>query len=74
MRFLSNTYDPRKPNAQLYLTYSLHAQDCGPEAMEQEWQHHLEWIDSNQIHRPKATDRWTVEELEAQDMVGIYSR
>ena len=38
-----------------------------------EWQNHLEWIAKNQIGRPMATDKYTVEELEKMGMVGIYA-
>lgn len=72
-RFLSNIYDPRLPNARMYLTYSFHAHDNGKAGMDREWQAHLDWVNKNIIGPPKATDYYTQEELEAEKMVGIYA-
>ena len=72
-RFLSNTYDPRLPDAKMYLTYSFNAQMNGKTAMEAEWQHRLDWVNENIIDWPKATKKYTQEELEANDLVGIYA-
>lgn len=73
-RFLSNIYDHRKPDAEGKHTYSHHAMFCGLETMKWEWRHHLEWIDRNVIGRPKATEKYTVEELEKMGMIGIYAK
>lgn len=72
-RFLSNIYDPRLPNARMYLTFSYQAQQSGEAAMDIEWQHHLDWINENIIDRPKATKKYTQEQLEAENLVGIYA-
>lgn len=73
-RFLSNISDHRRPNAQHIHTYSFHAMDCGPEAMKEEWQCHLEWINQNQIGRPQANEKYSVEEFEKMGMIGIYAK
>lgn len=72
-RHLSNIFDHRKPNAEMYLTYSHHAYANGPSAMKMEWQRHLDWIKANIIGPPKATDHYTVEQLEAMNMIGLYA-
>lgn len=67
-RHLSNIYDHRKLDARMY-----HTQMAGPEAMGQDWLQHLEWIRRNIIDRPKATETYTAEQLEAMGMIGIYA-
>ena len=74
MKFLSNTYDPNRPDAERHFAYSTHAVINGPEAMRLEWEQHLKWINKNVIGRPKATDYYTVKELEEMGMVGIYKK
>jgi len=73
MKFLSNIYDPSKEDAPQYHTYSFHAHMNGQEAMKQEWERHLEWVNSNIVGPPQGTDYYNVEELEARGIVGIYS-
>lgn len=60
MRHLSNIYDHRKPDAR----------NTTPE---EAWRQHLEWINRNVIGRPQATETYTVEQLEAMGMIGIYA-
>jgi len=71
-RFLSNIYDPRKPDAERYMCYSHHAQSNGPGATREEWQHHMDWINKNIIGPPKPTQWYTESDLMDQSMVGIY--
>lgn len=73
-RFLTNTFDPTKPNAKMYHTYSIHAMQNGKTACDMEWQHHLDYINSHVIGPPSASDTYTVEELEAENMIGIYAK
>lgn len=72
MRHLSNIYDPRRPDAIAYLplTYEESIEVGG---RERAWKRHLDWIAANVVDRPKATDYYTVEELESMHMVGIYA-
>jgi len=72
-KFLSNIYDPKKPHAQEYLSYSHYAMVNGQRAKDREWSYHCKWIDENIIGSPKATATYTRSELEAQGMVGIYA-
>ncbi len=72
-RFLTNMYDPRKPKARMYHTYSFHTWDSGKEAMDTEWQHHLDYVARNVICPPKATEKYTQKQLEDMNMVGIYA-
>jgi len=73
-RFLSNINDPRKPNARRYFHGSYNAfMDKSGHSAADEWRHHMEWVNANVIDRPKATDTYTVEQLEAMNMVGIYA-
>lgn len=71
-RFLTNTYNPYLPNAEMYLVYSFHAMDCGKVGCDREWQHHLEYIESHIMGRPKATEKYTRQQLADEGMVGIY--
>lgn len=71
-RFLSNTYDPTRPHAEAMHCYSFHAYN-DINSRRHEWQMHLNWINANIITRPKATATYTVEQLEAMGMVGLYA-
>lgn len=71
-RFLTNTFDPCHESAKMYLCYSYHAWMAGQRAMESEWQHHLNYIATHTVGRPKTTDTYTQKQLEDMDMVGIY--
>lgn len=71
-RFLSNIHDPKDPNARMYFTLSVEA-SLGIRRADFEWQNHLDWIAKNSIGKPKATDAYSVEDLEKMGMVGIYS-
>lgn len=66
MKFLSNIHNPDDEYASAYVTRSFH------ETQEEAWQHHIEWLKGKVITRPKATDKYTIEELEAMGMVGVY--
>lgn len=72
-RFLSNTYDPRRPEVKQYLRLSYHDW-LDPQGHDRAWKRHMEWIDAGVIGRPEATDTYTVEQLEAMGMVGIYAK
>lgn len=72
--FLGNVHDPNAPNAQMYFTYSFHAWDCGPDAMRWEWEQHLRYLNENNIGPPKATEKYTVRQLEEMGLVGVYAK
>lgn len=72
-KFLSNITNPNRPGAEHLHCYSFEDIQNGPEAMHEAWLNHLRWINSNVIGPPKATDYYSVEELEAMGMVGIYA-
>lgn len=66
MRWLTNIHDPSKPDAYLHI-YVEDGQTI-QQAID-DWEIYL----SNKIiGRPKASDAYTVEQLEAMDMVGVY--
>jgi len=67
MKFLSNTYDPKRKDAKMHVVRSFHGTD------EQAWKHHQEWLQGKVIGRPKATDAYSVEQLEEMGMVGVYA-
>lgn len=71
-RHLSNIFDHRRKDAEGMHCYSHSAMFNGLHAMRQEWLSHLDWINENVIGPPEATDRYSVEELEAMGMIGIY--
>lgn len=72
-RHLSNIYDHRKPDARHYHSYSFYAYG-NTEVERQEWQYHLDWINQNEVGRPKATAHYTVEQLESMGMIGVYAK
>ncbi len=72
-RFLTNIYNPKGKHARMGFTYSLHAHDSGLAAMDREWEHHLKYINDHIIGPPKGTEKWSVEELEKQGMIGVYA-
>lgn len=69
MKHLSNIYNPKLPNAYLFFEYS-HVLST----KEEQWAHYLEWVNENQIGLPQATDRFSVRDLVAMGMVGVYSK
>jgi hypothetical protein len=73
LRFLSNIYDPNLADAKECRCYSHNSILGGPEAMEREWQRHLDWINSHIIGEPKATKTHSVEQLKALGKIGIYT-
>lgn len=72
-KFLTNTPDPNGEYGRALFAYSNHAQDCGQSAMDSEWQHHLNYIKEHVVGPPKGTEKWTVEQLQEQGMIGIYA-
>jgi len=66
MKFLSNTSDPSRPDARHRFTYTLDS------AESDQWQRYLEWLKDKTIGRPRATWAFSVEQLEAMGMVGVY--
>lgn len=73
-RFLTNMFNPAHPHAQMYMTYSLHAWDSGPAAMQEEWERHLEYVSKNIVGLPKKTDHYSQRELIKMGIVGIYDQ
>jgi len=73
MKFLSNTHNPFLPDTKKFHCFSFHAIQGGPEACEEEWRQHMDWIKSNLIGRPQASKHYTVEQLEDMGLVGIYA-
>lgn len=73
-KFLSNTYNPKLPNAERYLTYSISAYQNGGDAMKQEWLYHLKWVKEHAIGSPQETEKYSVSELKNEGLVGIYSK
>ena len=66
MKFLTNTYDPKREDAEYHLSYIRGI------PRDQQWRDYLIWLSDKCIARPKATNFYTVEQLEAMGMVGIY--
>ncbi len=66
MKWLSNTYNPKNTDARYYAIRDFN------ETQEEAWQRHLNWLKEKVIDRPKATEAYTVEELEEMNLVGVY--
>jgi len=67
MRFLSNTYDPRLPDAKNQVSCKI------GETHDLAWKRKLEWLAGKVISDPQPTSCHTVAELKAMGMVGIYA-
>lgn len=66
-RWLANIPNPRRHGASKSLSYIGH-----PSTHAEQWVKHLAWVNRNITDRPKATEAYTVEQLEAMGMIGIY--
>ena len=66
MKWIVNEYDPRKPDAKMFLSKRTE------ETEEEAWRHYQEWLKDKTIGEPKATPQRTVEELKEMDIVGVY--
>lgn len=66
MRFLSNTYDPSKLEARVFIVR------YGDETQQQAWENHLYWLSGKIIGDPQATETYTVQQLKDMNMVGVY--
>jgi len=67
MRWLTNTYDPSLPDVR------MHVVRCFPETFEESWRLHLDYLKDKIIGEPQATEKYTVEQLKAMGMVGVYT-
>lgn len=67
MKFLTNLYDPRLPDAKYEMTLPF------DQTAEQAWEYQKEWLSGKVIGEPRAIDLYTVEQLKAAHFVGIYS-
>lgn len=66
MKFLDNTHDPKDPRARFYLSTELR------QTHEEAWKMHLQWLEGKIIGDPQPTDTYTVEQLKAMGLVGVY--
>jgi hypothetical protein len=72
MKFLTNTHDPKDvEGAKMSLALSFEDMSY-PQGREIAWQRHLDYLSDKRIGRPQATTTYTVEQLEAMGMVGVY--
>ena len=72
MKFLTNTHDPKDiENAKMSLALSFEDM-YDQKGRESAWQRHLDYLSDKFIGRPQATTTYTVEQLEAMGMVGVY--
>lgn len=67
LRFLTNIHDPQDKNARMYIR-------CMPyQTQEQAWREHLEYLKDKVIGDPQKTEAYTVAELKAMGLVGVYA-
>lgn len=72
-KHLGNVLNPYGPDAKSLFLYSykaMIAQDYF--LMEDEWLRHLQYVERNVIGPPKATKRYTEDELRKMGYVGLY--
>lgn len=67
MKYLTNMYDPSKPDAKSQVLCMLW------QSVEEAWEKLQRFLQGKIVGRPKETDTYTVEELEAIGLVGIYA-
>lgn len=68
MKWLTNISDPRRKEARALIQTILN------ETPEQAWQRQERYLAGKIIGDPKATDRYSVDELKAMGMVGVYNK
>ena len=66
MKWITNTYDPKAPDAQFSCAR------MGDETQAEAWQNYQLWLSNKIIGEPKATKEYTAEQLKAMGMVGVY--
>jgi len=66
MNWLTNLYDPKRDDARACLILFI------DETEQDAWERQKAWLSDKIIGRPKATDMYTVEQLEAMGLVGVY--
>jgi hypothetical protein len=67
LRFLSNTYDPKQPDA------SYTCPRMSDQTQQQAWESHARWLADKIIGDPQATEWYTVDQLKSMHMVGVYA-
>ena len=67
MKWLSNTYDPKKEDAAQVISCLV------GESRQEAWERYQGWLKGKTIGPPKATSACTVERLRQMDMVGVYA-
>lgn len=73
MSWITNLYDPHRADAKSLYCCQVKVIVSGNDAMEKEWERYLENINKYTIGTPKASEVFSVEELQEMHMVGIYS-
>ena len=67
LRHISNIYDPTRQDAKVWVAYGAY------ETQDEAWQRIQRFLADKVIGRPKATKKYTVEQLEAENFVGVYA-
>jgi hypothetical protein len=68
MRYLTNLYDPTRLDALGQI------ERIPGETWTEAREHYREWLHGKIIGEPQATETYTVEQLKAMHMVGIYAK
>lgn len=68
MKWLTNTHDPKDKDWKMYVTTRI------GETRQQACANHLEWLDGKIIADPEPSDTYTVEQLKAMNIVGVYKQ
>ena len=66
MKFVTNTFDPKRPDAM------QHVPRLRGETVDEAWASLMAYLDGKTIGKPRATEVYTVAELEAMHVVGVY--
>ena len=66
LRWISNTYDPNMPNWERTVLSGFN------ETQDDAVRHHKKWLEDKVIGEPMPSDKYTVEQMKSEGLVGVY--
>ena len=68
-KWLTNIYDPDRPDSRANHTSS----SFGKEESNRKWNAHVDYVEKHIIGPPKATEKYTIYQLQEMHIVGVYA-
>lgn len=68
-KWLTNTYDPDRSDSRSYHVSSC----CDKKESDRRWDSYVDYVEKHIIGPPKASEKYTVEQLQKMHMVGVYA-